>query len=221
METEELIEISEAAAIIGVSPAQVSRYCARGLLSSVPGQKRGRGYVRKIRRVDAESFQRPKHGPKSKAVGVVALALLLLLLPRLALAQDFTPPDAPVLANPTDLSAVLIWLAGGGAGMFVAVWIEKQRWFQQIAGQYKPMVVMTGIIIVALIPRLLLDFVPANVWEVIQPYFATVVTAILVGYPLSQVFHEWVNRQAADRKANLAALEEQTIELERQFHILE
>lgn len=127
----------------------------------------------------------------------------------------------PPLTDPTNFQGVLIWLAGGGAGAFIAVWIEKQKWFQNVAGHYKPVVVLGSIVIVALIPRVLLDFVPTGAWAVVQPYFATIVTAILVGYPLSQLFHEVINRQAEDRQVKAEQAAAQSAELERQWKILE
>lgn len=96
--------------------------------------------------------------------------------------------------DPTNLFDVLTWLISGGAGAFVAVWIEKQRWFQPIAGQWKPTVVMGCIALTALLPKLLFDFMPVMVWETLAPYFSVVVTAILLGYPVSQVFHKFVNK---------------------------
>jgi len=139
---------------------------------------------------------------------------LLLALVVLSACGPEMQAEVPPLTDPTDFQGVLVWLASGGAGAFIAVWIEKQKWFQAIASHYKPVVVLGCIIVVALIPRVLLDFVPAGVWAAVQPYFATIVTAVLVGYPLSQLFHEVINRQAANRKAFAA-------EQERQWKILE
>lgn len=110
-----------------------------------------------------------------------------------------TPPvpvpdiNIPGLEDPTDLLKVLPWIAAGGAGPFVAVWIEKQKWFQAIESRYKPTVVMVTVASVALAAKLLIDFVPASVWAVIAPYFGIVVVAILIGYPLSQFTHRSVN----------------------------
>jgi len=112
-----------------------------------------------------------------------------------ALAQDENPP-VPVsvpLGDPTNLRAVLVWLASGGGGVAVALWIEKQKWFNKVDSSYKPIVVMAFIAGVALVPQLMLNFIPENVWEVIGPYFATVVAALLIGYPLSQYTHVHIN----------------------------
>lgn len=67
MDTEDVITAAEAATIIGVSTAQVNRYCASQKLPARPGKKRGRGYAYQIKRADVEAFQRPKRGPKPKS----------------------------------------------------------------------------------------------------------------------------------------------------------
>ena len=128
---------------------------------------------------------------KRTIVTLVVLACLVLALPTFAQ----TPGGAP--EDPADLTGVLVWLAGGGAGAFVAIMLEKQKWFQKIASQYKPLVVLASIAVVALIPQLLLDLVPSSWWDVMGPYFTTLMTAILAGYPLSQIFHVQINKRVA------------------------
>ena len=123
---------------------------------------------------------------------VLALVLVLLVWCSLpVLAQDEGPP---ALEDPTDLMQVLVWLASGGAGAFVAVFIEKQKWFQKFNAFGKQALVLLGVVLVALIPQLLIDLVPMNVWDTVGPYFATVITAVLLGYPVSQLMHKTVNK---------------------------
>lgn len=127
------------------------------------------------------------------AQGVGAQSPIATPTPEVTPAPEPEPVGLP--ENPTDVISWLGWLAGGGAGAFVAVWIEKRPWFQRVKPEHKRLVVLAAVGIVALIPQIVSDVVPAGVWEFIQPYFATVVAAILIGYPASQVVHTYVNKR--------------------------
>lgn len=190
---DELISVEAAAAIIGVSKAQANRYCTSGLLPSVPEGKRGRGYCRRVRRADAQAFQRPKHGPKPKPVAIVALALGLLLLPQAVLAQDVIPPS-----DPGDLVGVIEWLASGiGVGFVLSILATKSAWYQQLASKAK-FVVMTcicgGLPVLA---TALLHLVPADVWVLLQPYWRAFISGMfaLAG---SQVYYQTFVKGKAD-----------------------
>lgn len=124
-----------------------------------------------------------------------SMGLVLVLL--LSFCEAVGAQSGSLPENPTDIVGVLLWLAGGGAGAFVAVWIERQGWFQRVPPEYKRAVVMAAIALVALIPQVVMDVMPAAVWEAVGPYFSTVVAAILLGYPASQVLHVAVNKRAS------------------------
>lgn len=197
---DELITVEEAAAIIGVSKAQANRYCINGLLPSVPGGKRGRGYARKVRRADAQTFQRPKHGPKRHLLAVTALALGLLLLPQAVLAQDVIPP-----ADPGDLVGVIEWLASGiGVGFVLSILATKSAWYQQLASKVK-FVVMTcicgGLPVLA---TALLQLVPADVWVLLQPYWRAFISGIFV-LAGSQVYYQTFVKGKTDGHATAKA----------------
>jgi hypothetical protein len=55
-------DVNEAAAILGVSSAQVIRYCEQGLLAYFEDGKAGRGVRRKIAATALDSFERPARG---------------------------------------------------------------------------------------------------------------------------------------------------------------
>lgn len=132
---------------------------------------------------------------KSRGIAVFILVLALLVAGfSVVSAQDNTPQDPPNLEDPTDLRAVVTWLASGGGGAFVALWVEKQKWFQELGADNKKFVVVVFIGGLAIASKLLLDFIPEPVWVVIAPYFTVVMTAVLVGYPVSQLFHFTVNK---------------------------
>ncbi|MBN2005791.1 MAG: helix-turn-helix domain-containing protein [Anaerolineae bacterium] len=189
--SDDLISIQEAAAIIGVSPQQVNRYCVTGVLPSIEGQKAGKGVHRQIRRADVANFVRPKRGPKGprRAVAVAALLLALILTfgVRTAAAQSVAPPP---LADPQNLTSVLGWLAAGGAAPAISLLLSKQKWFNAITNpQAKVWIVMSVVVGLPLLAKALTDFIPANVWDAIQPWWAVAVAAFEIGWPLSQVTH--------------------------------
>lgn len=127
---------------------------------------------------------------KIRGIAVFILVFALLLAGVSAvLAQDENPQNPPPLQDPTDLRDVIGWLAGGGAGAYLAIWLEKKQWFQNIKSEYKPITVLACIGGIALIAQIALNFIPDNVWDVIGPYFTTIMSAILVGYPVSQMVH--------------------------------
>ncbi len=194
--SDDWISVYEAAEIIGVSPQQVNNYCVKGRLPSVTGQKIGRGFTRQIRRGDAQSFVRPKRGPKGprQTVPVVAVLLALLLFSGVRAVSAQTP-EPPALTNPQDLLGALGWLAAGGAAPAISLLLSKQKWFNAIANpQAKVWIVMSGVVGLPLLAKALVDFVPATVWGTVQPWWAVAVAAFEIGWPLSQVTHLLVGK---------------------------
>lgn len=104
-------------------------------------------------------------------------------------AQGEPPISGP--ENPTDLLAVLGWLAAGGAGPAIAFALNKLAWFKALEnGNAKLAIVVTCVVIIPLLAKVAIDLVPPHIWPLIQPYWATAVGALLLGWPASQITFE-------------------------------
>lgn len=86
------------------------------------------------------------------------------------------------------LVEVLSLLAQGvGAGFVLALLAEKSGWFQQLNAQRKGWLIFGLSMGLPLLAQLLLQFVPPNVWEILQPYW----------YALAAGFISWAGSQVA------------------------
>jgi hypothetical protein len=100
-------------------------------------------------------------------------------------------PEPPALEDPTDIREVVSWLVAGGAGPALAFFLAKQKWFNDIKEkQVKVGVVISMVVGVPLLAKVLIDFVPPTLWDIVQPYWRVGVGALLIGWPASQVFYE-------------------------------
>jgi hypothetical protein len=100
-------------------------------------------------------------------------------------------PEVPELREPTDLLAVLGWLAAGGAGPALAFFLAKQAWFQRIENSDVKLGIVLGCIVaVPLLAKLAIDLLPPELWAVMQPYWAVAIGALLIGWPVSQIVYE-------------------------------
>lgn len=126
-----------------------------------------------------------------KRLGISLLvAVLMSVMAVGAVAAQGEPPIAGP-DNPTDLLAVLGWLAAGGAGPAIAFALNKLPWFRAIENDnVKLGIVVTCVVIVPLTAKVAIDLVPPHIWPLVQPYWATAVGALLLGWPASQITFE-------------------------------
>jgi len=118
----------------------------------------------------------------------------------LLVAPVFAAPELP--KDPTNINTVLLWLMAGGAAPSIAFLFAKWKWFCSLTNDaLKHGLVVVTIISVPLLSKVLIDFVPPDVWAVIQPYWSVAVGALLIGYPLSQVaFIAYIKPEREDRE---------------------
>ena len=87
------------------------------------------------------------------------------------------------------LVAVLTLLAQGiGVGGVLAFLFERVGWFQKLQGDAKWWTVLVISVGLPLAARLLVQFVPVDVWAAIEPYWQTLAAGFLVWLG-SQVAH--------------------------------
>jgi len=125
--------------------------------------------------------------------------ILVLLLSLLLVAPVFAAPELP--KDPTNINTVLLWLMAGGAAPSIAFLFSKWKWFNALTKDaVKHALVIGAIIGIPLSAKVLIDFVPVDVWAVIQPYWSVAIGALLIGYPLSQVaFLNYIKPERAAR----------------------
>lgn len=81
---------------------------------------------------------------------------------------------------------VLRLLAQGvGAGFVLAFLAEKVGWFQQLPAEKKNLVILVLSVGLPIVAQVLLQFVPAQVWTAIEPYWSAL-AAGFVGWAGSQ-----------------------------------
>ena len=101
------------------------------------------------------------------------------------------------------LVAVLTLLAQGiGVGGVLAFLFERVRWFQNLQGDAKWWTILVISVGLPLAARLLVQFVPADVWAAIEPYWQTLAAGFLVWLG-SQLMHLLEKRLGGGNRANL------------------
>ena len=119
-------------------------------------------------------------------VAVVMLALALLCAVPV-LADNGSPPVAPSVPA---LTEVLTMLASGiGVGAVVAFLFEKFKWFQNLTPNGRFWVVFGISVGLPVVATVLLQFVPAPAWAMIEPYWKAVATGFLI-WAGSQLVHK-------------------------------
>ena len=105
------------------------------------------------------------------------------------------------------ITEVLSVLASGvGAGFVLAFLAEKVGWFQRLPGQQKSVLVMGLSLGLPVLAQALLQFVPADVWAAIQPYWAALASGF-VGWAGSQAAYVGLIKPQQERTRALHALE--------------
>lgn len=115
---------------------------------------------------------------------LVSLLLLLLVTPAVlaAGAGDGIPT----------VESALQWVAAGLAGPMLALFLERAAWFQKL-NHYRKWYMVIGLNICAsLLAVVMLSYVPAPAWQVVEPYWSAV-ALVLVNLLGSQMTH-WVDK---------------------------
>ncbi len=94
--------------------------------------------------------------------------------------------------NPGDLTSVLRWIIAGGAAVVVSALLsflgERWSWFQSLEPFYKRLSQVGLSILLSIAAKAILDNVPSDVIQAIQPYWELIAVA-LAGVGGNQLFH--------------------------------
>lgn len=91
----------------------------------------------------------------------------------------------------------LVWLSGGlGATLVASYVLERVAWFQALSVGAKKLYKTIGSAVIAILAYLTYEYVPADVWVALTPYWQVVLSAIAVNYGV-EVFH-WFDGKVAD-----------------------
>jgi membrane protease YdiL (CAAX protease family) len=74
----------------------------------------------------------------------------------------------------TDLQQVLVWLASGGAVIALSWLVEFFGWFQAMEPKKKQITFFIICAVVGVLAQLGITYIPANVFDIIAPYFGVV-----------------------------------------------
>ena len=91
------------------------------------------------------------------------------------------------------LIEVVELLAAGVVGGVIAFLFERFAWFQNLTGETRFWVIFGFSVGLPLLAQVALQFVPADVWVVLEPYWRSV-TLGFIGFVATQVAHKWVNK---------------------------
>lgn len=87
------------------------------------------------------------------------------------------------------LQDFLVWLAAGGGSVALLSWIaERVAWFQTLTSENRKYAMIAGSVVIAIVAKLLLDFVPQTAIDIAAPYFGVAYGVILI-YLQNQVAH--------------------------------
>jgi hypothetical protein len=138
------------------------------------------------------------------------LTITIVLLVSLALTQiaaahplplpTFTSPIPPPepLPPPPPLTDILAKLATGiGTGAILAFLFENFEWFQNLSTKTKWWVVLITTLTIPMIARALLDFVPLEIWLIIEPYWQSLARGFLtwMGTQITHIAHKLTIRR--------------------------
>jgi hypothetical protein len=123
----------------------------------------------------------------SVRVGVVVVTLMLALSVGVGLV--LAAPSAQDVPQAPSLVELLTRLAGGGCvGVIVAFLFEKIEWFQKLPPDVKWWAILGMSVGLPVLATALLQFVPADVWAQLAPYWKSLATGFLI-WAGSQVAH--------------------------------
>lgn len=83
----------------------------------------------------------------------------------------------------------LLWLASGlGSSAIMSYIMERLEWFQNLVSDKKRLYATVGASVISILSFLTLKYVPAEVWDLLSPYWQLVLGVIAVNYGV-EVFH--------------------------------
>ncbi len=100
---------------------------------------------------------------------LIVVALFAVVAPVSAHPANAPQVQEPTIPSATDALALLTTV--GGLGIVLSFFLEQRTWFQNLSGNAKMWTVLAFSIGVPLAAKLLLDFVPADVFVAIDPYW--------------------------------------------------
>lgn len=136
-------------------------------------------------------------------LGVLLLVLFIPPVQAQETIPDPTPPpgvpDIPIPIdpqNPPGVEGFLSLVAAGLLSSTISILLEKAKWFQNLSGEARFRVTM---LITGLVPALataLLTYVPAFVWEAMDPYWFAILAGLggLTGITGGQAAHRALHK---------------------------
>ena len=128
---------------------------------------------------------------RSNRLALMLVGLTAILLATVGSTASAATPEAAQASLFTTLEAMA---TAAGVGAVVAFLFERFAWFQALSGDGRNAVIVGLCIGLPLIARLLVEFVPENMWDVAEPYWQTIAAGFLV----------WVSSQAAHKLESAA-----------------
>ena len=129
------------------------------------------------------------------------ICTLLFVLVFLFATPVFAQEDAPeATVTPSFLEVLTLLAGGGGLGTIVSFLAEQSKGFQNLQANQKKFVVLGLMIGLPLIATALVQFVPANVWILLEPYWKAI-AAGFAGWAGSQFTYLWQKRVNGQIKA--------------------
>jgi hypothetical protein len=133
---------------------------------------------------------------RSRVLVIVVLTLLLTFLFGfgIAFAQGADPPaPTPV---PSLVEFLKLLASGVIVGPAIAFLFERFKWFQNLSSDGRFWVVFALSIGLPMLGTVLLQFVPANVWATLEPFWAALATGVMI-WVGSQLAHRFEQKRAA------------------------
>ncbi len=95
------------------------------------------------------------------------------------------------MGDPTafNLPAFLVWIAAGGGASAIVSWLaERWPWYQAQPADRKSLYMLLATAILAILAKVLVDYLPVVVIQAATPYIAILVS-IVSAWATSQGFH--------------------------------
>jgi hypothetical protein len=92
------------------------------------------------------------------------------------------------------LFEVVELLAAGVVGGVIAFLFERFKWFQNLTGEARFWVIFGFSVGLPLAAQFALQFVPADVWVILEPYWRSIALGF-IGFVGTQIAHKYVNKK--------------------------
>ena len=113
-------------------------------------------------------------------VALVLSVLIGILIPQVVFAAPLFDEGLPPVGDVPALVDVLKRIAeAGGTAFVVAFLFERISWFQNLSKEAKWWTIFLLSVFLPVIAQLLLQFVPAEVWVRLEPYWRSIATGFL------------------------------------------